>query len=285
MPEKAIPTRKLGTTGLNVTQVGLGGEGVLRTHGRDAEAEQVILAALEDGITYFDCAHAYAGSQGYYGRVWSAQPQRREKIFQASKSARRDKKGALLELHNTLKTMGTDYLDLWQIHDVRTHEELDAMSASGGALEAFLEAKASGKVRYIGVTGHHDPAVLKRAIEEWPMDTVMMPVNPVEAALGGFLESTFNAAKEKGLGIIAMKILGAAHYLFPEGNVTAELLIRFALSQEISVAIVGCSNADHVNTLATTGRQFSPMAPQEQEELVKAFEPHARKLAFYRGVL
>lgn len=285
MSKPDIPARELGKTKVSITQVGLGGEGILRTHGREDEAVPVIMAALEEGVTYFDCAHAYAGSEGYYGKVWPSRPQVRQHIFQASKSARRDKKGALGELHQTLRTMGTDHLDLWQIHDVRTHEDLGAMTAAGGALEAFVEAKTSGKVRHIGVTGHHDPAVLKRAIEEWPVDTVMMPVNPVEAALGGFMQGTLTAARQKGLGIIAMKILGASHYIFPQGNVTAELLIRFALSQEISVAIVGCSTPGHVATLANTGRHFSPMEPEEQEGLIKAFEPHARKLAFYRGVL
>lgn len=281
----AISTRPLGNTGLRVSQVGLGGEGVLRTHGRAPEAVRVISEALDQGVTYFDCAHAYAGSEGYYGRVWSEKPETRRGIFQASKSARRDKKGALQELDATLESMHLDHLDLWQIHDVRTREDLEAIGGPGGALEAFLDAKASGKTRFIGVTGHHDPAILTQALRDWPVDTVMMPINPIEAALGGFLTETLPAALDRGLGVIAMKVLGGSHYLFPEGGVTAELLIRFALSQSISVAIVGCSSPAHVAVLAQSGRDFVPMDSGDQQELVKAFAPHARRLAFYRGVV
>lgn len=265
--------------------VGLGGEGVLRTHGRENAAEAVILEAIREGITYFDSAKAYAGSEGYYGRVWSRQAGDRDRVFQASKSASRDRKGAQRDLDGTLTRMGIDHLDLWQIHDVRTEEDFLDISGPGGALEAFLDAKATGKTRFIGVTGHHDPYLLTRAVREWPVDSVMMPVNPVEGALGGFLDVTLPAAREKGVAVIAMKVLGGSHYIFPNEGVTAELLIRFALSHPIQVAIVGCSTPEHVRTLAHTARIFEPMTDQEMQQVIGAFRPHARRMAFYRGVV
>jgi aryl-alcohol dehydrogenase-like predicted oxidoreductase len=278
-----IRTRAFGRDGPSITAVGLGGEGILRTHGNTEAAAAVIREALGQGIAYFDSARAYAGSQEYYGTVWTRHPDLRKGVFQASKSASRDRKGALADLEDTFAKMGIDRLDLWQIHDVRTETDLKMISGPGGALEAFLEAKASGKVRFIGVTGHQDPVILKRAVEEWPVDSVMMPVNPAEGALTGFLDSTLPLAREKGVGVIGMKILGQSHYLQPARGLTADRLIRYALSQEIDVAIVGCSSPEEVKTLADAGRDPRPMSEEEQRSLVDIFRPHARRLAFYRG--
>jgi len=285
MNKESIMKRPFGATGLEISAVGLGGEGILRTFGEEERAAGVIGEAVHSGIAYFDCAQAYAGSESYYGRYWSAHPEHRDRVFQASKSANRTREGALADLERTLRTMAIDHLDLWQIHDVRTIQDLHAIAGPGGALEAFLEAKAQGKTRFIGVTGHHDPAVLTAAVRDWPVDAVMMPVNPVEGALGGFLDTTLVAAREKGLAVVAMKVLGASHYLAPDVGVTAEVLIRFALSQPISVAIVGCSHPEHVRTLAQAGRLSSPLAEDESARLIDLYRPHAKRLAFYRGNL
>jgi aryl-alcohol dehydrogenase-like predicted oxidoreductase len=241
-----IPTGVFGQTGQKITRVGLGGEGVLRTYGKSVQAREVIQEAITRGITY--------------------------------------KEEAIADLENTLRNMGISYLDLWQIHDVRTEEDLRIISGPGGALEAFLEAKSSGKVRFVGVTGHRDPEILTRAVEDWPVDSVMIPVNPVEGVLGGFLTSTLPAANKRGIAIIGMKILGASHYLQPKLGITAEVLIRFALSHAISVAIVGCSNASEVNTLADAGRSFNPLSPQERTDLMQRsglYRTHFI-VAFYR---
>lgn len=280
-----ITSHIFGQTGQSVTRVGLGGEGILRTYGRTAQAREVLEEALAQGITYFDSARVYSDSEMYYGSVWRESPETRARVFQASKSASRDRTKALIELEETLQRLQTDHLDLWQIHDVRTEGDLRAISGPGGALEAFVEAKASGRVRFIGVTGHHDPAILTRAVRDWPVDAVMMPVNPVEGALGGFLTSTLPAAQEKGIAIIGMKVLGASHYLLPEWRIPPELLIRYALSQEITVAIVGCSSAGEVQALASVGRDPRPLSEEERAHLMRVFEPYARQLAFYRGVI
>lgn len=285
MQTNDISVRQFGNTGSEVTCVGLGGEGILRTYGQEEAAEAVIREAMDQGIQYFDCARAYAGSEGYYGRIWSKSPHERAKVFQAGKSAQRSRKKAMEDLDGTLRTMAVDHLDLWQIHDVRTEADLEAISGPDGALEAFIQAKEAGKTRFIGVTGHHDPAILSRAVAEWPVDSVMMPINPVEGVLGGFLDSTLPLAVEKGVAVIAMKVLGASHYLSPDIGLTADLLIRFALSQPITVAIVGCSLPEHVQVLASAGRNFAPLDRVDQTDLIDLFSPYARRLAFYRGVL
>ncbi|MDX1775419.1 MAG: aldo/keto reductase [Desulfobulbales bacterium] len=271
--------------GRQVTAVGLGGEGILRTTGRSPHARKVILEALARGITYFDSAPAYQDSETYLGSIWKENPAARLQIFQASKSAMRDKKGALADLERSLQRLHTDYLDLWQIHDLRTPDDFAAISGPHGALEAFVGAKQAGKVRYIGVTGHHDPTILARAVTEWPVDSVMLPVNPVEKLLQGFLTTTLTAARRRKIAVIGMKILGASHYILPKFNIPADSLIRFALSEDITVGIVGCSSPDEVQTLAGAGHSGKSIASMEKERILEVFRPYHRKLAFYRGVL
>jgi aryl-alcohol dehydrogenase-like predicted oxidoreductase len=280
---EGLDTRRFGKTGREVTRVGLGGEGVLRTFGQHAEAEAVITEALDQGIAYFDSAKVYAGSEDYYGEVWRNRPDLREPVFLASKSASRLHADAEMDLQETLQRMGIETLDLWQIHDVRSFPDIREVEGPSGALEAFVEARESGVVRHIGVTGHHDPDVLAHAVENWPVDAVMMPVNPVEGALGGFLDGVLTTAREQGVAVIGMKVLGGSNYLVPGAGVTPEVLVRYALAQEISVAIVGCSTPAEVQALAAAGRR-GPLPDDEAAALVEAFRPHARELAYYRGV-
>ena len=284
MTPAQIEKRPFGKTHQAVTCTGLGGEGILRTHAHDSEAQAVIRAAIDRGITYFDSARVYADSECYYGSFWGKHPDIRGGIFQASKSASRDRDAATADLKQSLQRLQTDYLDLWQIHDVRTAADLEMISGAGGALEAFVDAKAAGKVRAIGVTGHHDPHILTRAVRQWPVDAVMLPVNPVEEILGGFLTETLPAARQKEIAVVGMKVLGASHFLLPQTQITAEVLVRFALSCDIDVAIVGCASPAEVETLAATGRTATPLAQAERQYVLDVFKPLARKIAYYRGV-
>ncbi len=279
----AIEKVPFGSDGPPVTRVGLGGEGVLRTWGADADAQAMIHHALEMGITYFDSARVYAGSESYYGSVWSESPEARRIIFQTSKSPGRGRDEALRDLEKSLATMKAGHLDLWQIHDVRTEADLQTIEGPGGALEGFIESREAGTVRRIGVTGHHDPDILLRAVREWPVDSVLLPVNPVEGILGGFTDRVIPEARERGMAVIAMKILGAGHYLSPEGGIDAGLLIRYALSHDITVAIVGCSTPGEVSELVEAGSDFVPMSPEEMKELEDVYRPHVEKFAYYRS--
>ena len=280
-----ILTRPFGGTGREVTVVGLGGEGILRTFGEEARAAEVIEEAALQGIGYFDTAPAYSGSEGYYGTFWRSHPELRDRIFQTSKSANRTARGARADLDRTLKTLGIDGLDLWQIHDVRTRQDLREIEGPGGALAAFNDAKETGLTKFIGVSGHHDPAIVNYAVENWPVDSVLIPVNPLEGVIGGFLDGTIAAAKERGIAVIGMKVLGGSSYLNPKAGVGPELLFRYALTQEVSVIIVGCSTPEEVRLLARAGRNLEPLSSEEEENLLGIFRPYARRLAFYRGVV
>ena len=267
---------------VTVTRVGLGGEGVLRTHGEGDRARKVIRAALAEGITYFDSARVYADSELYYGALWGMVPETRRMVFQTSKSTRRDKKGAREDLEASLQRLQTDRLDLWQIHDVRTADDVARISDPGGALEAFTDAKAAGSVRFIGVTGHQNPAVLTQAVQNWPVDAVMLPVNPVEGVLGGFLTETLPAARQRGLATIAMKVLGGSHFLHTESGAGAGMLVRYALSFPVTVVIVGCASPEEVRCLADAARNPTPLSAGERQGLENLYAPYAKHLAFYR---
>lgn len=269
--------RTLGKTGVSVTSFGLGGEGLLRTWARLPEGVELIWRALELGVTYFDCAHAYAASEDYHGEVWGEHPGLRENVFLCSKSGQRTKLGARRELEMTLRRMRVSYLDLWQIHDVRTEEQWEQIMGPGGALEAFVQAYQAGLVRYIGITGHHDPAVLERAIGEFEFHTLLMPVNPAEEKLSGFLDTLLPAAVAKGMGVIGMKVMGGGS--LPEIGMPPGALVRFALSQPISVAIIGCNTVAELEQNLADAQQ--PFSDDDRAALNIDYDPE--EVATYRG--
>jgi len=273
-----IPKRRLGKTGIDVTILGLGGEGVLRTFGHEKEAYQLINRALDIGITYCESASAYSGSESYYGL---ALKERRKEIFLTSKSHARDRDGALEHLHETLRNMKTDHLDLWQVHDVRTDEEIEEIFGKGGAIEAFMEAKEQGLVRFVGLTGHHDPQILRKCIGRFDFDTVLMPVNPAEPHHNSFIAQVMPLAVERGMGIVAMKVFfrGAAAQIAP-GNL--DLFYRYALSQQVTTAVIGCDTIEQLEENVRFASVFSPLTKDEQEILSEQLSPIARRLMYYK---
>ncbi len=275
----SIPTRILGRTGQKVTILGLGGEGVLRTFGRDKEAYALINRALDLGITYYESARAYSGSESYYGKSLGA---RRQDIFLTSKSHSRSKKGALVHLHETLTNMRTDHLDLWQVHDVREDEDIAEIFGPRGAIEAFIEAKQQGKTRFIGVTGHHDPSIVKKCIELFNFDTVLMPVNPAEQKYKSFIEGVLPLAREKEMGIIGMKVYfrGLASRL--PTYTSMEPFLRYALSQPITNVVIGCDDIIQLEQNVAFALSFSPMILEEQQKLVHEVSPSSRELMYYK---
>ncbi|HXX54212.1 MAG TPA: aldo/keto reductase [Thermodesulfovibrionales bacterium] len=276
----AIPTRILGDTGISVTILGLGGEGILRTYGHEKEATRLINMAMDLGVTYFESARAYSGSESYYGR---ALKDRRKDLFLASKSHARDKAGALTHLRETLHRMRTDHLDLWQIHDMRTEDDVKEVFGSDGALEAFADARKKGLVRFIGVTGHHDPSIVKKCIQEFDFDTVLIPVNPAEPAYKNFIDEVIPIARRKGMGIVGMKTYcrGLAQKI--PGHETMEPFFRFALSHPISTAVIGCDSLKQLEENVGFAREFEAMNNTEMQEIVDAVSPYARQLMYYKG--
>ncbi|HUO66428.1 MAG TPA: aldo/keto reductase [Gammaproteobacteria bacterium] len=283
VPETAaLPSGPLGRLETVVTRLGLGGEGVLRTFGRETEAHSVIGAALDEGITYYESARAYAGSESYYGRFLAS---RRDSVFLATKTHDRTKAGARAMLEQSLKTLKTSWLDLWQFHDIRELEEVERLEDPGGAYAALVEAKARGDVRAIGVTGHFAPEVLRAALERVPFDTVLLPINPAEGALpDGFERSVVPTARALGMGIIGMKVF-AHGLLFGDAatGVTPEEAIAYALAADVDVIVVGCDDAAQVRQNARATRIAGLPTREARAELESRLGDAAEQLAYYRS--
>ena len=274
-----IPKRRLGKTNVDVTILGLGGEGILRTYGHEREAYELINRAIDLGINYFDSAKAYAGCESYHGK---ALKERRKDIFLAGKSHARDRKGAHTHLGDTLKTMNTDHLDLWQIHDMRTEEDIEEVTSPGGALEAFVEARENGLARFIGVTGHENPSILRRCVELADFDTVLMPVNPAEPQYLDFINGLMPYALQKNIGIIAMKVYIRGMASKIPGIGTMEPFYRFALSHPVTTAIIGCDTIAQLEENVRCASSFAPMKDQEIGQLSELVAPYARQFMYYK---
>ncbi|MDI7260676.1 MAG: aldo/keto reductase [Thermodesulfobacteriota bacterium] len=280
MDEKSVlPKRPLGKTGEQVSILGLGGEGLLRTYDWEDEAVTLIGRALDLGMTYFESARAYGNSELYYGM---ALQERRRDIFLAGKSQERTGDGALKHLEVTLKNMKTDFLDLWMVHDLRSPKDLEQIFAPKGAIKAFEAAKRNKLIRFMGVSGHRNPTILSRAIDLFPFDVVLMPINPAEPHYWSFLEEVLPKAVNKGMGILGMKTLsrGVCARIF--GVESIEVFLRFALTQPISATVVGCDTIEQLEMNVRIVQSFQPMPQQEQDLLVNKVKSYSRELMYYK---
>ncbi len=273
-----IPKRPLGRTGENVTLFGLGGEGVLRTEGRMREAIAVIHQALDEGVNYFDSAPAYAGCLDYLGEGLAG---RRDGVFLASKTHDRTRDGSLRLLDQTLQRLRTDHLDLWQLHDLRTPQQLDQIFGPGGPMEALLEAREDGRVRFLGITGHHDPEILVEAMRRFDFDTVLVALNAADRDRLSFIETTLPEARRRGLGVIAMKVLCQGALV--QAGLTAEEGLGYCLSLDgVHTAIVGCRTPDEVKENARIARDFAAYDDERMRELEQRTNPFAAQLTAYK---
>lgn len=280
-PTPPAKTRTFGKTGATVEAVSLGGEGVLRTRGRARDAVPVVLEAFKQNVRYCDTAPAYDQSQDYYGEALRQSPAAREGFFLASKTHERDKDGALRLLADSLRRIGTERIDLWQMHDLRTRRDLDEIFAKDGAIEAAEQAKKEGKIRFVGLTGHHDPDILLAAMQRYPFDAVLLPINPADPARAPFVSTVIPAAREKGMGVIGMKVM-AHGMLVADGAATAEECIRYAMAHADTL-IIGCSSPTEVRENLRIGRTATPMTPEEQRALEARVAKRAEKYAYFKA--
>jgi aryl-alcohol dehydrogenase-like predicted oxidoreductase len=270
----------LGRTGAEILPVSLGGEGILRTTGRAREAVPVILEALRLGVRYCDTAPAYAQSQDYYGAAFrEAGPRARAGVFLASKTHERTRDGALRLLDESLRRLGTTWLDLWQMHDLRSLTELDVMFGRGGALEAALAAKADGRVRHIGLTGHHDARVLLEAMRRHDFDSVLVAINPADGRRDPFIPTVVAQARRRGMGVVGMKALAAGRLV---EAATPQELLRYTASIADTV-IVGCSSLAEVRQNFAVNDAFAPMSEDERRALEARVAPRARLYDYFKA--
>ncbi|MCI0379134.1 MAG: aldo/keto reductase [Gemmataceae bacterium] len=273
-----LPRRALGKTGEQVTLFALGGEGVLRTHGRMRDAVPVIARALDQGVNYCDTAPAYDQSMDYYG---AALGERRRDVFLACKTHDRSRDGSLRLLDDCLRRLRTDFLDLWQLHDLRTPGDLERIFAKGGALEALVQARADGRVRFLGLTGHHDPAILLEAMRRFAFDTVLVALNAADVHRLSFLRKVVPEAVRQNLGVIAMKVCSQGR-LLGRGGITMADALGYVWSQAVSLAIVGCETPEEVDANARLAREFAPLPEAKLRELEARTRRQAETFAYYK---
>ncbi len=272
--------RTLGGTGVRVLPVSLGGEGALRTTGQSRQAVPVILEALRLGVRYCDTAPAYQQSQDYYGEAFAeAGAGARERVFLASKTHERTRDRALRLLDDSLRRLRTSWLDLWQMHDLRDPEELEVMFGKGGAIEAAQAARADGRVRFIGLTGHHDPAILLEAMRRFPFDNVLVAINPADPRRLPFVPTVVAEARRRGMGVVGMKVLSAGTMV---REASAAELIRYGASISDTV-IIGCSTPAQVRENLAVAGSFVPMSDAEMRALERRVAPRADRYDYYKA--
>lgn len=277
----SLPTRPLGRTGHDVTLFALGGEGVLRTHGREDEAVAVIQRALDVGVNYCDTAPAYASSMDYYGLALGP---RRKQVFLACKTHDRTRDGSLQLLDDSLERLGTDHLDLWQLHDLRTLRDLDQIFGPGGALEALLAAREDGRVRFLGITGHHDPVILEEAMRRFEFDNVLVALNAADRHRMSFANSVLPQAAARQMGVVGMKVTGQGALL--RGGLSMPEVMGYTLSLAgVSTVVIGCQTPAEVEQNAEIARRYVPLSSDQMTALEARTRDHADAFCYYKRMV
>ena len=259
----ATTMREFGKTGVKLTIVGQAGARLALLRTKEAARPQV-RHAYNLGLNYFDCAHSYwdGHSEEVYGDVLSDV---RKQVFITTKSTKRTRQTAEEDLHNSLRSLKSDYIDLWQMHGIQSQKEIEQIFGPDGAMETFAAAKAAGKCRFIGFTGHYDPNVhvaMLKAYDKW--DSILMPLHAADPAYLSFEKITLPVAQERGIGIQAIKVFGNAFLL---RVLNAEECLRYSLSLPISCAAIGCSTIGQLDDDVRVAQNFKPYTAEEMAEV------------------
>ena len=261
-----IPTRPLGRGEERIPIVGIGGYHIGVPE--ETEAIRIMHEAIDEGMTFFDNAWDYHNgrSEEVMGKAL-ADGGRRKKVFLMTKSCDRDYKGAKQHLEDSLRRLKTDYLDLWQFHEINWSIDADWVFDKGG-IKAAIEARKAGKVRYIGFTGHRATVHhLKMINRPFDWDTIQMPINLLDAHYDSFQKKVVPVCNAKKIAVIGMKAL-AGGALPKKVGIPAEVCRRFALSLPITSLVCGIRSRDDLLQDLTMARQFKPVNEAEMATLV-----------------
>lgn len=282
-----LPTRTLGRAGDEITMLGMGGWHF--GEGDDKAGETILEAAIENGVRFIDCASEYqkGGSEQRIGRLLT--PKYRDIVFLMTKAIGRDAKTVEQELETSLQSMKTDHLDLWQIHGIESPEDVD-QRIDAGILDVFTKAKASGKTRYIGFTGHRSYRAHLRMLERTQdtniFDTCQMPINVLDPSYKSFIVNVLPKLIERNIGVIAMKSLAFGKFLRrgvavegqpKEMNIPIEIIpdrislkdaLHFVWSFPVATLVSGMTNPKEVETNADLARTWTTMDGLKREALI-----------------
>jgi aryl-alcohol dehydrogenase-like predicted oxidoreductase len=263
-----VPHRPMGKTGLNVSIIGLGGFhlGAIKDQ---KEATEIIARAMDAGINFFDNAWEYKEGLSEE-RLGAALEGKRDRAIVMTKVCThgRDRKVAMQMLEESLVRLRTDHLDVWQIHEVVYWNDPQKIFMPNGVAEALLQAKKDGKVRFIGFTGHKDPAIhLEMLHHDFPFDTVQMPLNPFDATFRSFEKNVLPVANSRGMAVLGMKSMGGSGEMVRSGAITPTEALRYALSLPVSTTISGVDAPGVLEQNLEIALNFKPMTAAEMDAL------------------
>jgi aryl-alcohol dehydrogenase-like predicted oxidoreductase len=262
-----VETRPFGKTGESLPILSFGAQRIVDEEGcNEDQALEILNTALDRGIRYFDTAWIYSQGQSEQ-RVGMVAKHRRQEMWIATKTWDTTRDGARRQLEESLTRLQTDHLNEWRLHNVWDLARLDQMTGKGGALEAMVEAREEGLVRFISISGHADPQVQIEALRRFPFDTVLAAVSVLDHFIYSFAEEFLPVAARMGVGVVGMKIFGykkLAH--------VADQALRYALALPLTTVIAGCSTMAELEADLAVAENFTPMTGPE-------------RLAFFRDML
>ena len=276
-----MPVRPLGKTGRQVCLLSLGGQATLEDPARRDDAVKIIHRAIDLGVNYIDTASLYGrgASEQCIGEVMKT---RRKEVFLASKTHDRTYDGSMRLLETSLQRLQTDHLDLWQLHNLQTDIDLDFIFSREGAVKALERAREEHIVTFAGVTGHRDPFVLRKAVERYPFDTILMAVNAADRHDASFIEHLLPIVVEKNMGIMAMKVPSRGTIFRDNGIRTMEQAMRYVLSHPVSTVVIGISEIHELEENIRIAKEFKPMATDEMLRLENLTRPYFSDVLWYR---
>lgn len=268
MPEPLHTTRPLGATGVMVPIIGYGTAPLGKKHISRKHAEQCLNRAIDAGITYLDASPDY-GSEPHVGAVMRT---RRSEVFLATKVNQRSMGSVLDELQQSLERLQTDHVDLVQVHAVNAWADLEQALAPDGAVSALEQARKQGLVRFIGITGHARPELLAEALRRYPFDTVLSALGIADRLVSNPQDFLLPVARERNVGVIAMKVLG--HGEFPN----VERALRYALGLPgVATAILGMDDVKQIDENVRIAAEFSALSDGELQQLIDEVKPLVEK--------
>ena len=276
-----VPRRKFGRHDEMVSSMALGGF-ALGTAPSVEEATRIAHAAIDLGLNFFDNSWDYHGGRA---EEWmgAALKGKRDQVFLMTKvhTQGQGKDVAHKMLEDSLRRLGTDHLDLWQIHAISKQSEIDSAFAPGGVIEALDEAKKQGKVRYVGFTGHLDPHIHAAMLDHhYPFDSVQMPLGAFDGSNVAFQKVVLPKLLEQGIAPLAMKTLGGNAQCVRDGVIQSEEALRYSLSLPITALVSGIDSMEHLQRNARAAIDFKPMSKDEKSALemrcaaYKQYEPY-----------
>jgi predicted aldo/keto reductase-like oxidoreductase len=267
----AMPMRTLGRTGEKISAVGLGGYHIGI---QDAEQESIHLVrkAVDGGITFLDNCWDYNDGESEARMGKALREGYRAKVFLMSKCDGRTKKAAARQIEESLKRLQTDRIDLMQFHEIIRLEDPGRVFAAGGAMEAALEARKAGKIRYIGFTGHKDPSIHLKMLDaaaehQFHFDAVQMPLNVMDAHFRSFATNVLPRLVKEEIGVLGMKPLGFGA-IVQSGAATAIECLHYALNLPTSTVITGIDSLRTLDQALEAARTFRPMTGAEVAALL-----------------